>query len=268
MSGILSIGPLMIAVDRALAVLAIVTFLGLGTMIGSRRDAAAGQASWVAVLIGVGAARIGFIVQNWSAFAVEPWTMLAFWQGGFAFWIGVAAALATLGWYLRARKITALLVSALIALAAGYAAITAALAPAPWPLTKGLIVARLDGEPLPLDRLHGRPFILNLWATWCPPCRRETPMIIDVAGKSGIPVLLINQGETGAQVKQFLARDRLPRSAVFLDPAQRLSAAIGAQAFPTTLFVDASGTVVAVHVGEISRAALVAGARSLERRKR
>ncbi len=268
MSGILSIGPLMIAVDRALAVLAIVAFIGLGTMIVSRGDAAAGKASWAAVLVGLVAARVGFIVQNWSAFAAEPWSMLAFWQGGFALWIGVAAAAATLGWYLGRRKATALLASALLALAAAYSAITPALAPAPWPLPKGLVVASMEGEPLPLGRLHGRPFILNLWATWCPPCRRETPMIIDVAGKSDVPVLLINQGETGAEVKQFLARDGLPGGAVFLDPAQRLSAVTGARAFPTTLFVDASGMVVAVHVGEISRAALVAGARGLERRAR
>ena len=73
--------------------------------------------------------------------------------------------------------------------------------------------------------------VLNVWATWCPPCRREL-------------------------VRQYLAGRRIDAAAVALDPEGRIGRLFGVRALPATLFFDPEGRVAAVHVGEISRAAL------------
>jgi thiol-disulfide isomerase/thioredoxin len=63
-----------------------------------------------------------------------------------------------------------------------------------------------SGAPLPLDRFRGRPFVVNLWATWCGPCRRELPMLDAVASRPGeVPILLADQGEAQAIVSGFSA---------------------------------------------------------------
>lgn len=90
-------------------------------------------------------------------------------------------------------------------------------------------------------------------------------MLIDVASQSDVHVLLVNQRETPHTVSTFLKRENLPGSAVVLDPVGALGEAVGVQALPTTLFVDAAGQIRSTHAGEISRAALTAAIRDLER---
>src|SRR3546814_17973050 len=63
-------------------------------------------------------------------------------------------------------------------------ATSALLRPDPRPLPDLPQLARLNGAPLTPENLAGRPFVVNLWATWCPPCRRELPMLADVAANS------------------------------------------------------------------------------------
>jgi thiol-disulfide isomerase/thioredoxin len=116
-----------------------------------------------------------------------------------------------------------------------------------------------------LDAMRGEPFVLNLWATWCPPCQREMPMMADVAARSPIPVFFINQGEDAPKIRAFLNDRRLTEATVLVDTRGALGSALQAPALPTTLFVDATGQVRVRHSGEISRAALTATIRNLER---
>ena len=91
-------------------------------------------------------------------------------------------------------------------------------------------------------------------------------MLVDVARSSPVPILLANQGERPEQVAAFLSAKGLKTDAVVLDRAQEAAAAVGARAYPTTVFVDAAGSIVQVHAGEISRATLSAEIRDLERK--
>lgn len=261
----LQLGPLAMAADRAAAVLAIWAFVGIGGLVASRADTKAGRVSWVAAGVGIVAARIGYVLENLSAYLVEPWTMLALWQGGFSPWAGVAAAAATVVAMLGRQRAGVVLIGALAALWMAHGALTALTAPATRAMPDGIALATVDGQSFRLDSLRGQPFVLNLWATWCPPCRREMPMLVDVAQSSTVPILLVNQGETAGQVKEFLSDNRLPGESVALDTTQRVAAATRARAYPTTVFVDADGKIVGVHAGEISRAALTAAIRDLER---
>src|SRR3546814_11946076 len=78
-------------------------------------------------------------------------------------------------------------------------------------------LARLSGAPLMPENLAGRPFVVNLWATWCPPCRRELPMLADVAANSDIPILLANQGENRQAVADYLLAGGISPRSVVLD---------------------------------------------------
>jgi len=127
-----------------------------------------------------------------------------------------------------------------------------------------LTVTSLEGRPVELG-IPGRPMVINLWATWCPPCRREMPMLIDVARSSEVPVLLVNQGEDAAAIRAFLATQGLADGAILTDPGGGLGQAVASAALPTTLFVNEAGEIAGLHVGEISRPALTAGMRDLQR---
>ncbi|WP_137894157.1 TlpA disulfide reductase family protein [Sphingopyxis chilensis] len=265
MDGVLQLGPLMLATDRAVAVALLWAFVAVGGMLAHRYDIRAAKTAWLALVAGILAARIGFIAGNFSAFREDPWSMLFLWQGGFSWWLGVAAAalviVVTLG---RTRAGFALL-GATAVLAGINGAATVLLAAEPWPLPPGLALASLDGAPIDLDAERGQPMVINLWATWCPPCRREMPMLIDVAAGSTVPVLLANQGESAPQVRAYLKREGLPDGAIRLDPGGMLATATGSSALPTTLFIDGDGRIRKTHSGEISRAALTAAIRDLER---
>ncbi|OJY63150.1 MAG: hypothetical protein BGP16_04465 [Sphingobium sp. 66-54] len=261
----IQIGPLMLASDRLLAVVALWLFLGVGAWIDTRTGSRAGRAAWIAALVGILAARFAYVVENFTAFAAEPWTVIALWQGGFTIWPGVGAAAAATALLLGRQRATGGLLVSLAALALAHMGLTHWLAPSVRPLPQGIVLADMDGKTLSLDSLRGQPFVLNLWATWCPPCRREMPMLIDVASGSKVPILLVNQRETRVAIAAYLKRENLAASAVVLDPVGVLGETTGAQAFPTTLFVDAAGQIRRTHAGEISRAALMATIRDLER---
>ena len=265
MDGVLQLGPLMLATDRAIAVALLWAFVAIGGAIAHRSDRRAARTAWLAVFAGIAAARVGFIAANFSAFREEPWSTLFLWQGGFSWLLGVSAAALVIVVALGRSLAGVALLTTLAGLASINGAATVLLAPEPKALATGLALATLDGRSIDLDAARGQPMVINLWATWCPPCRREMPMLIDVAATSTVPVLVANQGETAAQIRTYLKREDLPADAIRLDPAGSLASATGSSALPTTLFIDAAGRVRNTHSGEISRAALTAAIRELER---
>lgn len=269
MPATLMLGPLAFPTDRLLALAALLLFLALSGQIAARwRRPDAGDAGWAALLVGLVVARIGWILANLSAYRADPWSMIAFWQGGFAFWPGVVAAGLFIAYRLGRTHITGAMLAALGGVALIYASAAALLAPRPVPLPHGLVLRHLDGRALSLDSLRGRPFVVNLWASWCPPCRREMPTVAQVAAEQSasstpVPVLLANQGENAETVRAYLARGKLPARGVLLDADALIGQATGSAALPTTLFVDAKGQIRQIHSGEISRAALMQGIAAL-----
>jgi thiol-disulfide isomerase/thioredoxin len=104
---------------------------------------------------------------------------------------------------------------------------------------------------------RGRPAVVNLWATWCPPCRREMPAMADVArARSDVDFIFANQGEGADTIRSFLDEAGIALETVVIDPASRLSRHYRAVGMPTTLFINADGSLSGMHVGEISREVL------------
>jgi thiol-disulfide isomerase/thioredoxin len=120
-----------------------------------------------------------------------------------------------------------------------------------------LEVRRLDNTTFPLSAFVGRPLVINLWATWCPPCRREMP-VLQAAQRThpAINFVFVNQGESEATVQSYLDTNGLQMSNIVLDPAKQVSARTGSSGYPTTLFYDAKGRLYKRHMGELSQATL------------
>ena len=163
------------------------------------------------------------------------------------------------------RRVRALL---LVALAAGLAWLASPGAlrfgrdPTPAMLDT-LPIAMLNGPPTGLvGRAAGRPLVVNLWATWCGPCRHEMPLLGDAQRRrSDVAFAFANQGEDAATAQRYLGESNLALDHVLLDPGRAIGAAIGSRALPITLFYRADGRLVDTHVGALTAGSLEAALR-------
>ncbi|WP_186122458.1 TlpA family protein disulfide reductase [Burkholderia gladioli] len=257
-----SIGPfsVQVAALAAAALLAWLIALGLARVLPGEADRRAPSLLVDALLVGLLAARLVYVLRWWPQYAAAPASIVAIGDGGFSAWAGLAAALALLAWRLRRRPAARrpVLAGLLVGLAA-------------WGIAQGglgsvrdnappldtLAISTLDAKPVAPGRFAGKPVILNLWASWCPPCRREMPVLARAqADHPELTVLMLNQGEDTSTVRGFLSRMGLRFDEVMLDPRRDAMRVYGSRGLPTTLFFDARGRLVESHVGEITAARL------------
>ena len=252
------IGPLVFSGPRFAAITGIIVFLIVTEIIARSRGGAFRQWSGQVVLGGVVAARLGFIALHWSDFRDDPLTMLYVWQGGFSL-TGAAIAVAAISLYHLWRvpqnaPFAGIALAAAVALANVAYQISGEASATPVPDNA---FATLAGHQLILADRVGKPMVINLWATWCPPCRRELPMMADVAARQAdVEMVFANQGEGPSVVGDFLAREGLTLKTVLLDSGQELFRHYGALGLPATLFIGADGRLQSTHLGEISRSQL------------
>jgi thiol-disulfide isomerase/thioredoxin len=128
-----------------------------------------------------------------------------------------------------------------------------------------VLLTTLAGEPVDLAGLAaGQPLVVNLWASWCPPCRREMPVLAAAQQQeTGVRFVFANQGEGAATAQRYLSASQLALANVVLDPGTALGKAVGSTALPTTLFYDAKGRLVDTHLGELSAASLASKLKQL-----
>jgi thiol-disulfide isomerase/thioredoxin len=116
-----------------------------------------------------------------------------------------------------------------------------------------LRVASLYGAPYTLDP-PGHPMVINIFATWCGPCREETPAFAQAARRlraSGIDVIGIDQQESGAQVQAFAQAFHL-NYPLYVDTDGITHSVLGARVIPTTIYLDAHGVIRWEHAGPLS----------------
>lgn len=109
----------------------------------------------------------------------------------------------------------------------------------------------LAGEPMTLSDLPGQVVLVNIWATWCPPCRAEMPAIETVYQRyrdQGFTVLAVNQMEPQAAVADFVQELGLTFPIV-LDSRGSVSQLYRVQAVPTTFFVGRDGVIRDMLIG-------------------
>lgn len=212
------------------------------------------------LLVGLLCGRVSFLIANFELYRDAPWGMLQIADGGYHVAVVLAAALGWGIWSLRG--LPSLRVPVFCSAFSGallwgmgsyglsqWQANTLALPAVP--------VVDLQGRPLELSQVHGKPLVLNLWASWCGPCRREMPVLAAAQqAHPAVQFVFLNQGENLDEVMQFLATERLTLQDVLLDEPSAASSALGVSAYPSTLFFDAQGRLQDLHLGELTQAGL------------
>jgi thiol-disulfide isomerase/thioredoxin len=228
---------------------------------------AAGNAVLHAALLGLLFARLVYLAMNAEAYLASPWLLLDVRDGGWHAPSGLAAGLSWLTW--KGRETPTLRRPLAAGALAGLVV---------WLGTSGLVnlgpartlppmafSALTSGQTLSLEQAaRGRPVVLNLWASWCGPCRQEMPGLAAAQQREkDVVFLFVNQGESSESVRTYLTQQNLPLQEVFLDPSSTLGSAVGSTGLPTTLFYDRQGRQIDAHFGVLNPAALESRLRSL-----
>ena len=260
----LTIGSFALAINHLLLILA----LALATLVGWRVAKRGGEnpesVLFGLFLLGLLVARLSFVIHYWRYFQKDLLQILDVRDGGFLLWPGLVAVVIgalIIGWRRSGLR-----------------------RPLGWGLISGLtfwllatfssslyeqgthmpdmVLRDANGESVQLSSYQGGPLVINLWATWCPPCRREMPVLQKAQTQNqDVTFLFVNQGESMQSVSTFLETQGLSLNNVLFDSSGQLGQKVGSMALPTTLFYSPQGRLLSSHLGELSEASL---ARALE----
>jgi thiol-disulfide isomerase/thioredoxin len=109
----------------------------------------------------------------------------------------------------------------------------------------------LDGKEVKLSDYKGKVVFLNLWATWCPPCKAEMPAmdaLYKTYRKKGLVMLAVSQGESAAVVKAF-EKSSDYSFPLFVDVNNGTGSVYGTGSIPTTYIIDREGYITGQFVG-------------------
>ena len=260
----LTIGSFALAINHLLLILA----LALATLVGWRVAKRGGEnpesALFSLFLLGLLVARIGFVISYWRYFQKDLLQILDLRDGGFVLWPGLlAVVVGALIWGWRRAGLRRPLGWGLgTGLAFWLLATFSSSLYEQGTRMPEIVLRNASGESVQLSSYQGGPLVINLWATWCPPCRREMPVLQNAQHQhQNVTFLFVNQGESMQSVSTFLETQGLNLSNVLFDSGGQLAQKVGSMALPTTLFYSPEGRLLGSHLGELSEASL---ARALE----
>ncbi|OEY67921.1 TlpA disulfide reductase family protein [Marinobacter sp. X15-166B] len=264
-----SVGPLSLSLGQLLVMVAFVIALITGGLAGRQRQIPTASTLVDVFVVAMLSARLGFVVRYFDYYRDNLFGLIDIRDGGFDMVSGLIGTLAFTAWLLWRRPPIRRPLG--IAVTAGLLS---------WGATFGLInlidqqatampevaLTQMDGTAVQLSAVAaGQPRVVNLWATWCPPCVREMP-VLEAAQQQypEIAFVFVNQGEPEEAIRRFLDEQGLSLEHVYSDRSGLVGRQAGSQALPTTLFYDANGRLVDSHLGELSRATLAQGLRRFD----
>lgn len=254
-----TLGPLTMALNHLLLLSALAVASVVGWWVARRGGESPESALFNLFLLGLVCARAGFVLAYWPMFRDDLLQIIDIRDGGFLLWAGLIGIVLGALWQgrrhpgLRRPLSWALLSGAVFWMLASLGSHL---------YNKGtelptLSLRNAGGQSVALHDYRGKPLVINLWATWCPPCRREMPVLQQAQDDyPHVTFLFVNQGETPENVSTFLATTGLSLTHVLFDGSGELAQKVGSMALPTTLFYTAEGRLIGSHLGELSRASL------------
>ena len=259
-----TIGTFAIALNHLLLISALILATLVGWRVAKRGGENPESVLFTLFLLGMLSARVGFVVMYWAYYRNDPLQIIDLRDGGFLAWPGVIVLILgalLYGWRrpLLRKPLSAGVITGLAFWALASFSLTI--------YEKGtrlpeITLRNANGETVQLTDYQGGPLVINLWATWCPPCRREMPVLENAQKqRPDVTFLFVNQAESMQSVSTYLATQGLNLDNVLFDASGRLGQAVGSMALPTTLFYEPDGRLINSHLGELSQASL---ARAME----
>jgi cytochrome c biogenesis protein CcmG, thiol:disulfide interchange protein DsbE len=253
----LVLGPLVLEWGRLAFLIGVMVFLTVlgrasGTQKDRVKDAKLERIGTIAVILAVVAARLGFVFEQREAFATgNPLEIFDVRSGGFS-WPWALMALVPLAW-LRTPAQFGRLASATV-----FAVIAAALPFVFKPTSSSISVQNdlgmqsLQGEAKTWGNLE-KPVLVNVWATWCGPCRAEMPLLAEYA-KRGAKIIFLNAGESADDVRKYLESEKL-EIPVMLD-SSGIRDQLRVVGLPTTFIIGKDGKILERRMGPLDRGGL------------
>jgi len=130
----------------------------------------------------------------------------------------------------------------------------------------GWSVTDLNGQAIHSTDLEGKVVIVDFWATWCPPCRKEIPGFIELQeeyGSDGLVILGVSLDETGQETVRDFVLEQGINYPIAMGNRELVDQFGGVRALPTTFVIDRQGKIVNRHVGYASKATFEADIKEL-----
>jgi len=102
------------------------------------------------------------------------------------------------------------------------------------------------------SQLAGKPYLLNVWASWCAPCLQEHPLFVELAKHKLVPLIGIGYKDDPTAARNWLARHGNPYDVVAADRDGRVAIEWGVYGVPETFVVDATGKIRYKHIGPVT----------------
>ena len=259
MPDVFQVGPLVLPTALLFMLMAVTAAGFVGRWWGRQTGVDVEPLLLQSLAVGIVAARLAFVLQYSATYQASPLAVLDIRDGGWRPLAGFVAA-----WlFVLARLVNqpALRKPLLAAVAAGTViwggGIVSLSLPSNAQKLPALALVSLQGGSVDLAQFEGKPTVINLWATWCPPCVREMPVLHQAqAANPALNFVFINQGESAQRVGPWLAARNLQLRNVLLDTQGQAPQVFKQRGLPTTLFFDAKGHLVSTRTGELSAASL------------
>lgn len=263
----MSIGPFVISLPRLFFLIGVMSAVGASALLFRGDDRLKrSEVLWTSILSGAMGARVAYVLTHLQHYRDHPLEMLFVWDGGLHPIAGLATTLAIATWLAIRRDIRSTHVAASLAVGMSVWGLLHVMQSSridKAPLLADTTFRNIDGTTTALKSFTGKPVVLNLWATWCPPCRREMPVLAAAqAGHEDTHFLFVNQNQPAQDVIRYLAAQKLSLDNVLLDQGS-LAVKYDAPGLPTTLFFDRGGQLKYVHLGELSAPRLADYLRSI-----
>ncbi len=110
-----------------------------------------------------------------------------------------------------------------------------------------------DSRKVSSADLAGRPWVLNVWGSWCPECVVEHPMLLEIARENRVLLIGLNWRDDTGEAIRWIERLGNPYNVIVVDQEGRTAIDFGVYGAPETFFIDSEGLVQYRHVGAMTR---------------
>lgn len=258
------LGPIMLPWGLVIPLLALFFSLIIGKLCLSRFKISTPQwqnfkdSIWTALLIGLLFARISFVLFNLDSYLEHPIEILKIQDKGFHI---ITAVISITVWiFLKNRTLNKFFIALMLSIFSlfsffGFSVLNKV--QMQYQQYPQINLQNLDHQSVALSQFTGKPTVINLWASWCPPCRREMPVLLDAQKKfTDVQFVFINQGEDASTTQNYINQHAQGLNNVLLDTQGLTAEKTGMFGLPSTLFFDAQGKLISTHMGELTHASL------------